>query len=144
MQNIIRTADGYRVTIGAQEWTVPNDPGNRLFQEIEAAIAGGASVVNEAVADQSIKQMSFAQLLTGLVAEGWITEAEGSAWLAGTLPAAVVALIGQLPARFRFAAKAKASRPSVVLLEDQLVQAIAAMQGKTDQLPTFFNTYGVL
>jgi len=87
-------------------------------------------------------QITFAQLLIGLVAEGWITEPEGSAWLTGTPPAPVLALIGQLPQGQRFAAKARAIRPSIVLLSDPLVQALAAMQGKTAELPAFFNTYG--
>jgi hypothetical protein len=85
-------------------------------------------------------QMTFAQLLIGLVTEGWITEAEGDAWLAGTPPAPVLALIAQLPQGQRFAAKARAVRPSVVLLSDPLVQALGAMQGRN--LPAFFNTYG--
>ncbi len=88
-------------------------------------------------------QITFAQLLIGLVAEGWITEAEGDAWLTGTPPAPVLALIAQLPANQRFAAKARALRPSVVLRNDPLVLALATMQGKTpEQLDTFFNTYG--
>lgn len=87
-------------------------------------------------------QITFAQLLIGLVAEGWIMEAEGDAWLTGTPPAPVLALIGQLPAEQRFAAKARAIRPSVVLLSDPLVQALGAMQGKSADLPAFFNTYG--
>jgi hypothetical protein len=84
-------------------------------------------------------QISFAQLLTGLVSEGWITEAEGDGWLAGTLPFAVTALIATLPAGQRFAAKAKALRPSVVLRADPLVAALGAAQGKTTaELDDFF------
>ena len=86
--------------------------------------------------------LSFAQLLIGLVAEGWITEAEGDAWLAGVLPAAVLALIATLPAGARFAARARAARPSVVLRTDPLVAGLAAATGKTAaQLDTFFLTY---
>ena len=88
-------------------------------------------------------QITFAQLLIGLVAEGWITEAEGEAWLTGTPPAPVIALIGQLPQAQRFAAKARAIRPSIVLRSDPLVIALGTMQGKTPaQLDAFFNTYG--
>ncbi len=88
-------------------------------------------------------QITFAQLLIGLVAEGWISEAEGDAWLTGTPPAPVLALIAQLPEAQRFAAKARAVRPSVVLRNDPLVVALGAMQSKTpEQLDTFFNTYG--
>ena len=88
-------------------------------------------------------QITFAQLLIGLVTEGWITEAEGDAWLTGTPPAPVNALIAQLPAGQRFAAKARALRPSIVLRNDPLVTALGTMQGKTpEQLDAFFNTYG--
>lgn len=86
--------------------------------------------------------ITFAQLLIGLVAEGWITEAEGEGWLTGTLPAAVVAVINTLPADQRFAAKARALRPSEVLRADPLVAAMAAAAGKTEaQLDDFFRTY---
>jgi hypothetical protein len=89
------------------------------------------------------RQITFAQLLIGLVAEGWITEADGVAWLSGTPPAPVIALIGQLPQGQRFAARARAVRPSIVLRNDPLVLALATMQGKTpEQLDAFFNTYG--
>lgn len=89
-----------------------------------------------------IMKMTFAQLLIGLVAEGWITEAEGDGWLAGTLPAPVLALIATLPANMRFAAKARAIRPSEVLRRDPLVEMLGAAQGKTpEQLDAFFATY---
>lgn len=87
-------------------------------------------------------RLTFAQLLIGLVAEGWITEAEGEAWLQGSLPPPVVALINTLPAYLRFAAKARAIRPSEVLRRDPLVEMLGAAQGKTaEQLDTFFSTY---
>ena len=86
--------------------------------------------------------LSFAQLVTGLVAEAWISEAEGEAWLAGVLPAAVLAVIGTLPAQARFAAKARATRPSIIERTDPLVAALAAAQDKTEaQLDTFFIGY---
>ena len=87
-------------------------------------------------------QLSFAQLLIGLVAEGWITEAEGEAWLAGTLPAGVLALIATLPQAAQFPARARAVAPSYVVRLDPLVVALAQAQGKSDtQLDTFFLTY---
>ena len=97
--------------------------------------------VGPAVVVQTV-QITFAQMMIGLVTEGWITEAEGEAWLTGTPPAPVLGLIAQLPAEARFAAKARAVRPSIVLLSDPLVQALGALQGKTAELPEFFNTYG--
>lgn len=87
-------------------------------------------------------RLTFAQLLIGLVAEGWISEADGDGWLAGTLPAPVLAVIGMLPLQARFPAKARAIRPSEVLRRDPLVEMLAAAQGKTpEQLDTFFATY---
>lgn len=87
-------------------------------------------------------KITFAQLLIGLVAEGWITEAEGDGWLAGTLPSPVLALIATLPEAQRFAAKARAIRPSEVLRRDPLVEMLGAAQGKTSaELDAFFATY---
>lgn len=86
--------------------------------------------------------LTFAQLLIGLVAEGWITEAEGEAWLTGVLPAPVLALISTLPAEQQFPAKARATIPSIVLRSDPLVVSLGAAQGKTpEELDTFFRTY---
>jgi hypothetical protein len=86
--------------------------------------------------------MSFAQLLIGLVTEAWITKAEGEAWLVGTLPSPVLALISSLPADQQFAAKARAIRPSEVLRNNALVMALASYTGKTEaQIDTFFRTY---
>jgi hypothetical protein len=86
--------------------------------------------------------ISFAQLLIGLVSEQWITEAEGEAWLAGTLPAPVLALIATLPAEQQFPAKARAIRPSEVLRADPLVNLLGVAQGKTgEDLDQFFRTY---
>jgi hypothetical protein len=89
-----------------------------------------------------IVRLTFAQLLIGLVTEGWITEAEGEGWLAGTLPAPVLAVIGQLPENQRFAAKARAIRPSEVLRRDPLVQQLGQFQNKSAaDLDAFFATY---
>ena len=108
-------------------------------EEIAAAQAQAAAAQEAA---RTKLQLSFAQMLIGLVAEQWITEAEGEAWLTGTLPAAVLALIATLPANQRFAAKARAVQPSVVLRNDPLVAALGAAQGKTaEELDTFFRTY---
>lgn len=119
---------------------LPDDP---LFAEAQAAGAD-APFEPEPPPPEPVQttEISFAQMLIGLVTEEWITEAEGEAWLSGTLPGAVTALIDQLPAAQRFAARARAVRPSVVLLSDPLVQALGAMQGKSAELPEFFNTYG--
>jgi hypothetical protein len=89
-----------------------------------------------------IPDLSFPQLLIGLVAEQWITEADGDAWLAGTLPSAVLGVISSLPTQMQFPAKARALRPSVVIRADPLVAALAAYEGKTpEELDEFFLTY---
>jgi len=94
---------------------------------------------------RDIMRLTFAQLLIGLVAEGWISEAEGEAWLAGTLPAQVLAVIATLPAAQQFAARARAARPSIVARLDPLVGALAAAQGKSDaELDAFFAGYAAI
>ena len=91
---------------------------------------------------RSTMSLSFAQLLIGLVTEAWVTEAEGDAWLVGTLPAPVLALISTLPIEQQFAAKARAIRPSEVMRTDALVVSLGAAQGKTpEELDQFFGTY---
>ncbi len=98
----------------------------------------------KAMIDQArrMMSMSFAQLLIGLVSEAWITEADGEAWLAGTLPAPVLLVIDGLPADQRFAAKARALRPSEVVRTDPLVVAMGVAAGKNEsQIDAFFTTY---
>lgn len=95
--------------------------------------------------DQTVptpQAISFAQLLIGLVSESWITEAEGEAWLSGMLPEKVLLLINSLPQEQRFVAKARAIRPSVILLNDPLVTTMGAAAGKSEEdINTFFQTY---
>lgn len=108
-------------------------------------IFGLASAMNPPPAPPApviVPSLSFAQLLIGLVSEGWITETEGNGWITGTLPPAVNAVIDTLPAEQRFPARARALRPSVVLRSDPLVPALGAAAGKTSaQIDAFFVTY---
>lgn len=86
--------------------------------------------------------LTFAQLLIGLVTEGWITEQQGDAWSDGVLPAPVNALIASLPNEQRFAARVRAKRPSVVERNNDLVKGLGLLQGKTpSQIDVFFETY---
>lgn len=86
--------------------------------------------------------ISFAQLVIGLVAERWITEEDGRLWLTGTLPPQVVSTINLIPEEQRFAATAKATRPSVVERMDPLVQRMALVQKRSDaEVDDFFRTY---
>jgi len=89
-----------------------------------------------------IPNLSFAQLLIGLVEEGWITEAEGEAWLAGTLPEAVLLVISMIQPEYQFTAKARALRPSEIVRGNQLVDEMATAQGKTpEEIDAFFTKY---
>lgn len=87
--------------------------------------------------------ISFAQLLIGLVAEGWITAAEGRAWRDRiSLPAQVQAVIATLPEAQQFAAETRAFAPSEVLRADPLVVSLGAATGKTEtEIDDFFRTY---
>lgn len=94
---------------------------------------------------RGVMTLTFAQLLIGLVAEGWISEADGEGWLDGMLPAPVTALIAGLPADQRFAAKARAKRPSVVERLNPLVIGLAAVSKKTNaDLDAFFAVYAAI
>lgn len=110
-----------------------------------ALAAGPAPYVPPAVDLLSLRAemtLTFAQLMIGLVAEGWITEAEANGWLDGALPAAVTTVIASLPEAMRFAARTRALRPSEVKRLDPLVAALAAAQNKTAaQIDAFFTTY---
>ena len=89
-----------------------------------------------------VPDLSFPQLLIGLVAEGWISETDGDDWLSGTLPSAVLAVISGLPLAMQFPAKARALRPSFVQRTDPLVAALATYEDKTpEELDEFFLTY---
>jgi hypothetical protein len=111
----------------------------------DAAIGGtcdGTTFTRPVIVQPVPNSITFAQLLIGLVTETWITEAEGTAWLQGVLPAAVETLITSLPQEQQFIARARASRPSEVLRDDPLVVALGAAQGKTEEeLDDFFITY---
>lgn len=112
----------------------------------EVSISNGAFVIDklsrDPVATEVPSQITFSQLLIGLVAEGWISEAEGEAWLTGTIPAAATTLINTLPSSQRFGAKARVLRPSVVLRSDSLVSSLSAAAGKdSTDLDNFFTTY---
>ena len=117
-------------------------PVSRFYGAVQDAIAAGEPVGTPPAPPVVIPDLSFAQLLIGLVAEEWITEAEGGGWLAGTLPAPVLAVIATLPESQQFAAKARAIRPSVIVRADPLVGSLAAAEGKTPaDIDAFFTTY---
>ena len=93
--------------------------------------------------DREEMKLTFAQLMIGLVSEGWITEAEGDEWLDGTLPEAVTALIETLPEEQRFPARARAKRLIEATRLDPLVLMLAASEGKTEaEMDAFFEMWG--
>ena len=120
-------------------------PASRFYVDVQEAIANGEPVGTPPIPPVVIPNLSFAQLMIGLVTEGWITEAEGEGWLVGTLPGAVLTVIGTLPTNQQFAAKARASRPSDVERADPLVAALATAEGKTSaEIDAFFLTYAAV
>lgn len=143
--DIILTApDTYTADIDGTVWSNIT-PVSRFYENVMQAIADGEPVGTPPVPPVVIPNLSFAQLMIGLVTEGWITEAEGEGWLAGTLPAAVLTVIGTLPTNQQFAAKARASRPSDIERADPLVAELAAAEGKTsEEIDTFFLTYAAV
>ncbi len=90
-----------------------------------------------------VPNLTFAQLLFGLVTEGFITEAEGNAWLVNrVLPASVEGAIGGLPGPQQLLARARALQPTEILFSDPMVQMMGAAQGKTpEELDQFFRIY---
>ena len=140
--SIVLTAPNtYTADIDGTVWSGIT-PASRFYADVQAAIAAGEPVGTPPTPPVIIPDLSFAQLLIGLVTEEWITEAEGGGWLVGTLPAPVLAVIATLPAGQQFAAKARAIRPSAVVRADPLVAALAAAEGKTSaEIDAFFTTY---
>ena len=92
----------------------------------------------------AIPPLSFAQLLTGLVAMEWITETEGLAWLKSeALPADIEQLIAGLPQEQQFPTTARAMRMTVAERMDPLVDALAAVRGfSPEQIDQFFLAFG--
>jgi len=143
MLNILRETDIIGQVIEGGQFILPNgdvvSPAYAGWEQGDFSLAEAPVLPQPDPIPQSI---TFAQLLIGLVSEGWITEAEGEAWLAGVLPAQVTALIATLPVEQQFAAKARAARPSEVLRMDPFVISMGAAQGKTpEELDQFFRTY---
>lgn len=101
-----------------------------------------AAILERERADMS---MSFSQLLIGLVTMGWITEAEGEAWLQRQLPQSIIDLIETLPVEQRFAAKARALQPTSIQRDNTLLGAMAVAKGVTPvQMDTFFRTFSAI
>lgn len=123
----------------------PNDIeqlGREIFQ-IVSVMNVAPYVAPEPLPEPVPSVISFAQLLIGLVSEGWITASEGRAWRDRvSLPAQVQMVIEGLPEDQQFAAETRALAPSEVNRNDPLVVALATVAGKTtEEIDTFFRTY---
>lgn len=89
--------------------------------------------------------VSHAQIIAALILADIISEAEGVAWISGTLPEAVEAMIATLPPEQRVIARLRAIRPSSVVPTDPLVAALAAAQGQgVEDLIALFQTAAAL
>jgi len=141
---ILTATDTYTADIDGTVWMNITEV-SRFYADVMQAIDDGEPVGTLPAPVIPIPNLSFAQLLIGLVTEGWITEAEGEGWLVGTLPGPVLLVISMLPTNEQFAAKARASRPSDVERSDPLVAALATAEGKTsEEIDTFFLTYAAV
>lgn len=101
--------------------------------------------IKPAEPDRQNMKLTFAQLLIGLVAQGWLSESDGELWLSGTLPRPIELLIETFPAEHRFVAKARALRPSEVVRLDPLVEALAIANGKSaEDIDQFFGVYATV
>ena len=91
----------------------------------------------------AIPPLSKAQLQIGLVQEGWITEAEGRAWITqNTLPPAMSAVIDTLPAGEQIVALARAHSMTQAERTDPLVADLGKAEGKSpEEIDTFWLTY---
>ena len=126
------------ITINAYEYP-------ELWADVIAADDIGDYISNETEVVVPIPTLSFPQMLTGLVAEQWITENEGKAWLIGTPPEVVLGMIEALPAEQQFGALARVVRPTIIERNDPLVNALGQLQGKTaEELDTFFQTFSAI
>lgn len=131
-----------KADVDGVEMFIPVDNRNRFYREL---VEQGVSIAPYVAPAAPVPNLSFAQLVIGIVQQGWVTEAEGDAWLEGRLPATVRGVIQQLPQAQRFVAKAKATRPSVVERNDPLVAAMAAAQGVTEEeLDAFFRVFSMV
>ncbi len=125
---------------------VIDDDGVSRMSMLATSVPDGVTIEPADVIPEPVPEsITFAQLLIGLVMEGWITQPEGEAWLIGTLPSAVETLIASLPTNQQFIARALATRPSAIYRADSLVAALASAEGKTEsEIDDFFRTYALV
>lgn len=147
MEVTYKRPDGTYVAVvnGLPYHIMQDDP---LFPEAEAAGQNAPyepepEYPTEEEVRASISPLSKPQLQIGLVMEGWITEAEGRAWITqNTLPPAMTAVIDTLPAEQQIAALARAHSMSQAERMDPLVASLGKAEGKSpEEIDTFWLTY---
>lgn len=146
-----RTDGTYVATVGGYPYHVtPSTPYWDEAQELgaDAPFEPEPEVPPPLTPEQVLAGMppvSHAQIIAALILSEIITEAEGVAWISGTLPAAVEAMIATLPADQRVIARLRAIRPTSVVPTDPLVAALAAAQGQgVEDLIALFQTAAAL
>lgn len=105
--------------------------------DVEVGVSGEVEVRTEPPSNpgelmlEDLPNVSHAQIIAALIISEVITEAEGNAWIAGTLPAAVEAMIAQLPEEQQVIARLRAIRPTYVSPTDPMVGQLAIANGNT-------------
>jgi len=152
MLNLTKDGNTISMVLEGYQFTLPNGD---VVSPAYAGWANGEYELVEAVVEPAPEpephdprtdmRLSFAQMLIGLVTEQWITEVDGNGWLTGVLPPSVEATINLVPADQRFAARARATRPSEVLRLDPLVQMMSMAQGRSpEEVDDFFVRYAAV
>lgn len=152
MLNLMKGEETIKSVLPGSQFTLPNGD---VVSPAYAGWSNGECELVEAPVDptpepepydpRTSMRLSFAQMLIGLVTEQWITEADGNGWLVGVLPPSVEATINLIPADQRFAARARATRPSEVLRLDPLVQMMSMAQGRSpEEVDDFFTRYATV
>lgn len=112
-------------------------PGKQIVDAGDAGIgwsySGGVFTAPEPTPAPVPASVTRRQILTGLAVVGWITEQEALAALTvGATPAAVDAVIAALPADQQFATRMKWAGFQSAFRDDEMVAALAALEGKTN------------
>lgn len=105
--NAVKLLDGtYRAEFDGVTMFIPNSMDNRHRQALDEWEKAGNTIAPASPDPELIPDISDRQFFQQLAVEGRVSEAEALAAVAtGTIPAAMLALINQLPADQRFNAK---------------------------------------
>ena len=90
---------------------------------------------------RSLLTLSLTQLITGLVKEKWIRDADGIEWAGGTLPDTVISLIQDLPVDEQIAAKLQALSPIISRLDTIIVLLGNSNNKSLSEIDEFFKIY---